>query len=154
MTRYAQNTEVDAGRSRDEIERIVTRWGADEFGYGRSGTQGLIFFRLHDRQVRFMVPLPDPKDREFTLTETGRERSGLQAQKAYEQATRQRWRALALVVKAKLEAVETGIVTFEEEFGMHFVLPGGGSVYDHIKPEIERAYATGQVRPMLQIEGG
>ena len=34
----------------------------------------------------------------------------------WEQACRQRWRALALVIKAKLEAIDAEISTFEEEF--------------------------------------
>jgi hypothetical protein len=34
-----------------------------------------------------------------------------------------RWRALLLMIKAKVEAVESGVVTFEDEWLAHFVLP-------------------------------
>ena len=34
MTRYASSTEVSAGRSREEIERTISRYGATAFGYG------------------------------------------------------------------------------------------------------------------------
>lgn len=63
------------------------------------------------------------------MTPTGRRtRSDDAAEKAWEQATRQRWRALHLVVKAKLEAVESGITVFDDEFLAHIVLPDGGTV--------------------------
>jgi hypothetical protein len=75
--------------------------------------------------------------------------------KAYEQAERQRWRALALVIKAKLEAVESGITEFEREFMAHIVLPGGGTVGDWMLPQIEQAYSSGQMPAMLpQMAGG
>lgn len=62
------------------------------------------------------------------------ERTAAAATKEYEQAGRQRWRALALVIKAKLEAVGTGIVTFEEEFLAHIVLPSGRTVTQDVTP--------------------
>jgi hypothetical protein len=37
---------------------------------------------------------------------------------------RQRWRALYLVVRAKIEAVEAGLAIFEEEFLAFIVVPG------------------------------
>jgi hypothetical protein len=57
-------------------------------------------------------------------------------------------------VKAKLEAVESGIVTFEEEFAMHMILPDGRRVADDVTPAIERSYATGRVAPLLAITSG
>jgi hypothetical protein len=68
---------------------------------------------------------------------------------AWEQACRQRWRALALVVKAKLEAVECGISTFEEEFLAWMMLPDGSTVGDRMLPQLETAYRTGQMPPLL-----
>jgi hypothetical protein len=76
--------------------------------------------------VRFILPFPDRKDRPLThkksrgqwvvMTENQRE-------KAYDQALRSRWRALLLVIKAKLEAVDVGISTIEQEFLANVVLP-------------------------------
>ena len=34
MTKYAAQTEVTSTRSRDEIERTLERYGADQFMYG------------------------------------------------------------------------------------------------------------------------
>lgn len=150
---YASNTGVSSDRSRAEIERTLTRYGASSFAYGWQDQQAMIAFASNGRQIRFILPMPDRSDRAFTRTETGRPRTQAAATSAYEQAVRQRWRALALVIKAKLEAVEAGIVTFEDEFAMHMVLPDGRTVAQHVTPAIAAAYATGQVRPLLELEG-
>lgn len=148
---YAATTTVAADRSRNEIEKTLTRYGATSFAYGWQGSQAMIGFAFGGRQMRFLLPLPEPTDREFHRTPTGRTRTAKQAGEAHEQAVRQRWRALALIVKAKLEAVESGIVTFEQEFAMHMVLPGGRTVAEHVIPAIEESYATGHVPQMLAI---
>lgn len=109
--RYAEGTEVPSDRSRSEIERTLRRYGATAFAYAWEGDSAQIAFRLSSLHIRFRLPLPDPDSREFTLTPTGRQRTASAAEDAWEQAVRQRWRALALVIKAKLEAVESGIST-------------------------------------------
>lgn len=148
---YAAGTEVSSDRSRAEIERTLVRYGASAFSYGWEDGRAAIQFDKEGRRIRFILPLPDREDRAFRLSPTGRARTSAAAATAYEQAVKQRWRALALVVKAKLEAVEAGIVTFEQEFMAHMVLPGGQSVYEAVAPAIEHAYATGDTRPLLQI---
>lgn len=152
MATYAANTTVDAGKSRADIERTLTRFGADSFAYGWQGTSAMVGFTAHGRQIRFVLPMPDRTAPEFTRTPTGRSRSVTEAEKAYEQAVRQKWRALLLIIKAKLEAVESQIVTFEEEFATHTVLPDGRTVAEHLMPAIEQSYASGRVSPLLQIE--
>lgn len=71
--------------------------------------------------------------------------------RAYDQALRQRWRAMYLVIKAKLEAVESGIVSFEEEFAVYTVLPDGKTVGQHVLPSIEQAYEANTVPLLLAI---
>lgn len=152
MTRYAEQTTVPADRSRAEIERTLDRYGAEAFRYAKAKDYAAIEFAADNRHIRFVLPLPDRESLEFTQTPTGRERTTAQAEKAYDQAVRQRWRALALMVMAKLEAVEAGIVTFEEEFLAHTVLPSGRTVAEDVMPAIEAAYVNKSVAP-LQIEG-
>ena len=147
-SRYASDTSVSADRSRAEIERTLTRYGARGFMYGWDQDQAVLGFITRGRQVRFFLPMPDRSDPEFTRTPTGKPRSMTTAEAAYDQAVRQRWRALALVIKAKLEAVAAGIVTFDEEFLAHLVLPSGETVAQAIGPGIEEAYRTG-VTPAL-----
>lgn len=155
MSRYAQQTTVSSDKSRTEIERILARYGADGFLYGWGDEKAMIGFRMNGRQVKFLLPMPDRGDREFTHTpERGLMRSTAQAEAAYEQAVRQRWRALALVIKAKLEAVEAGITVFEDEFLAHIVLPDGQTVGQVMLPQIESAYRTGKMPPLLPYHGG
>ena len=103
--RYAQNTGVPVERSKGEIERLLSRYGASKFAHGWDREKAVVMFHAHERMIRFTLPLPDRKD--FSTTPTGRERKNPHAtEQAWETACRQRWRALCLVIKAKLEAVE------------------------------------------------
>ncbi|MBI2798928.1 MAG: hypothetical protein HYX63_01375 [Gammaproteobacteria bacterium] len=70
-----------------------------------------------------------------------------------QQAVRQRWRALNLVIKAKLEAVESGISVFEEEFLAHIVMPNNQRVGQWMLPQIAAAYSSGKMSPMLPVPG-
>jgi hypothetical protein len=150
--RYARDTTVGQEQSRAEIERTLTRYGADQFMYAWQTGTAVVGFRMHGRMVRFLLPLPDPQDPAFTQYRQGNTtylRVENAARELYEKEARRRWRALALVVKAKLEAVETGITTFEDEFLAHIVLPDGRRVGEWMKPQVERAYLTGGMPPLL-----
>jgi len=150
--RYAQNTDVDSARSRAEIERTLARYGATSFMYGWEESRAAVGFVVHGRQVRFILPMPDRTERRFTHTPAkGQRRSEEAVAKEYEQAVKQSWRALALIVKAKLEAVAAGIVTFDEEFFAHLVLPNGQTVFHEANTAVQRAFESGQVRPLLQL---
>lgn len=150
---YASRTTVDSGATRAEIERTLTKYGARSFMYGWDENRAALAFIINDRQVRFVLPMPDRSDRRFTHTQTrGQARSADAAAREYDQAARRAWRALALVVKAKLEAVESGIVTFEQEFFAHLVLPDNRTVYEAAGPAVVTAYETGTVPPLLQLD--
>jgi len=152
--RYAADTSVSQDRSRSEIEATLKRYGATSFMYATEDARAMIGFRISDRMVRFLLPMPDPKAREFTHTPArGTLRSPAEAEKAWEQAGRQRWRALALVIKAKLEAVAAGITTIEDEFLAHTVLPDGQTVGEFMQPQIAIAYERGSMPTTLMLEG-
>lgn len=152
MSQYAKNTSVSSEISRLEIEKILIRYGADNFAYATSAGQALIGFTMCNRQVKFSLPLP--RKEEFSKTPTGRERSENSQYEAWEQACRQRWRALKLVIQAKLEAVECGISVFEDEFMSNIVLPGGMTVGDFMKPQIKEAYQIGKPPSLLPALSG
>ena len=135
MTKYAAKTQVSSEKSKQEIERILTRYGATEFLYGTRSDCAVIAFKMVERNVRFLLPLPDRRSKEFT-----------------EYMRRQKWRALALVIKAKLEAVESGITEFEDEFLAHIVLPSGQTMGQLAKPQIQIAYETGEVPALLSYD--
>lgn len=151
MNRYAVNTTVSVEKSKAEIERILTRYGADSFMYGsKKGktSAAMIMFSLSGKQVKFVLPLPNPDN--YKLTPAGRRRRSVDDMlKAYEQACRQSWRALCLVIKAKLEAVESGITTFEQEFLAHILLPNSQTVGEHVLPMVNQAYVDGKMPPLM-----
>lgn len=108
---YAENTSVSTEKSRNEIERTLQRYGADQFMYGWNNENAVIGFRLSDKRIQFLLPMPDKTERKFTHTPTGKARKESASFKEWEQACRQKWRALSLVIKAKLEAVDaTGLL--------------------------------------------
>ena len=150
MGKYAENTQVSSSQSRAEIEKTLSRYGADGFMYGWHDNQAVIAFTMKGKQVKFILDLPDKNDNEFKYTPArGTLRSEEQRLAEYEKSVKQRWRALALVIKAKLEAVESGITMFESEFLAHIVLPNGQTAGEYILPQIEESYNTGCMPPML-----
>lgn len=149
---YAKNTNVSSELSRIEIERILIRYGAVNFAYAYANGMAMIGFSMHERQIKFVLPLP--KKEEYRLTATGRTRTENSQYEAWEQACRQRWRALKLVIQAKLEAVECGISLFEDEFMANIVLPGGETVGDSIRPQISEAYRIGTIPRILPLLEG
>lgn len=150
MTRYAANTTVAADKTRREIESALSRWGANAFMYGWQNQRAVLAFEAHRRQIRFELPMPDRNDREFTHTPSkGQRRSAGQVEQMYDQAVRARWRALLLIIKAKLEAIESGITSFEDEFLAHTVIASGATVSDWLQPQIAESYESGAMPPML-----
>lgn len=146
---YAENTSVSTDKSRAEIERTLQKYGADQFMYGWDQEKALVGFRMASRQIKFVLPMPEKTDRRFTKTPTGKARTQAAAFKEWEQACRQKWRALSLVIKAKLEAVEAGIAIFEDEFMANIVLPNGSTVSQFMLPQITEAYESGSMPKML-----
>lgn len=147
MARYAAKTEVAADRSRQEIERELVRFGASGFGYSWQDDRAMVEFLFNGRRIRLTVDLPLRES--FNRPPKGsRGWNAARANDAWEQAKKQRWRALALVVKAKLVAVTDKIRTFEHEFGMDIVMPDNRTVAEHVLPKVEQAYLTGAT-PLL-----
>jgi len=123
--RYARRTEVPVSRSRAQIESLVESYGADQFGSALDATskRAMVRFRVSSWLVRFVLPLDVDTD----------------------QKARQRWRALYLVIKAKLEAVESNIATIEEEFLAHVVTPDGRTFGEWAVPQIREAKKRGEM---------
>lgn len=155
---FAENTSVSVEKSRAEIERLVMRYGANQFVTGYEDAvdgkpaRAMIGFRRNGWHVRFLLPLPDRSEEQFHRTPTGKPRTKGDAERSWEQACRSRWRSLCLTIKAKLEAVECGITTFEDEFLAHFVLPNGQSVGNWMVPQIKLAYEEAKMPPPLLLE--
>ena len=152
MRKFAPNTTVSSKKSRLEIERTVYKYGAKKFAFGSDELTSYIGFELENRRILFNLPILDRFDREFTETPTGIKRTSLQAQRAWKQATRQTWRALNLVIKAKLEAVASKICTVQGEFLNNILMPNGQTVGANIHANIDEAYETGIMPKLLPYD--
>jgi hypothetical protein len=134
---YAKDTIVPVSKTRGEIEQLLERAKAKQYGTAVDYDQltARIQFKLHDRIIRFTVALPDRKK--------------LGDGQRYEKAERQRWRALLLVLKAKLESVESNIETFEHAFLGQIVMPNDQTVAEILNPIIAFAYKSGKMPKQL-----
>lgn len=155
---YAKETSVSIERSRAEIEHTLERFGATGFmsGWDKETNAAMVSFRLRGRFMRFRLDLPDPQAPEFQYKKINQsvyreKRTEAQAQASWEQACRERWRALALLIKAKLAAVESGVVSLEDEFLPNVMLPDQRTVAEYMQPQVQRAYESGTMPPLLPM---
>lgn len=158
---YAQKTTVPIERSKVEIEKIVTKAGAQQFASYWEESRVVLAFRLRDRLIRFSLVLPSPEDAQFAKARTyrryGCSGSGSKTEarkKKWEQEVKRLWRALALCIKAKLESVESGIESFDEAFLAQIVLPGGKTVGAMTIPQIAESYDNGKGFKMNLLSSG
>lgn len=146
--RYASGTSVQVGKSRDELERLLDRVGADSVATMRDGTAAAVAFRLNGRN--YLLRLNYPSIEEIETLPSGRRRA-LNAQETYkDQLIRERWRALVLLVKAKMVAIDSGITSPEREFLAHAMLPTGLTLGEHLDENPEQLVTTGR----LMLPGG
>lgn len=145
--RYAEGTSVSVEKSQAEIKSLLMKYGAAQYATADDITKGqsMVQFQAQDRVIRFVVSLPSPDEKRFKLDGRGNIRKPEARTAAWEQGCRQKWRALALCIKAKLEAVASGISEFEEEFLAHIVLPGNETVSQWLRPQLKIAYENKQL---------
>lgn len=89
---YSEKTSVSVAKTKADIEKTLTRYGATQFAYATQENQAMIAFNMNNRQIRFVLSIPTIDT--FKKTEGGRDRTKQQQQATYEQSERQRWRAL------------------------------------------------------------
>ncbi len=123
---YAKGTTVSIPKSKMEIEKLVKRRGADAFGIMEEGRSVKVAFRIEGRHILFRVEMPEK-----------------------EQQQKERWRALLLVIKGKLESASVGIETIEEAFLNNIVMPSGETVGETVIPAIADHYSGETHVPLL-----
>jgi hypothetical protein len=139
---YAEGTIVSVARSQEEIQRLVRKHGARKVGTYTDDDAAVVTFQTNDRTVKFRIPMPGPKDPRVVAAAAKIHRDRESAlDRALEAEERRRWRALVLVIKARLEAVAEGVETFDEAFLAHIVTPGGATILEELR-RIEKT--TGQ----------
>ena len=124
--RFAERTTVPIAETIEDIRKTVARYQGDQFVYAVAEDRIVAGFTKEARQVRFQVP-----------------------QGSDAQDNRRIARALLLVLKAKLEAVASGVSIFEQEFLANIVMPDGQLVGHHVRPRIAAVYETGEMPPLL-----
>jgi hypothetical protein len=116
---YAASTKVSVEQTKADIEKLVRKYGAKGFAAGWQGDRAQVSFIAHERHIRFTLLVPQ-----------------------HPQPARSRWRTLLLLVKAKLEAVDAKVVTFEEAFVGDIVMPDTGkTVWEMTREQIKLGYA-------------
>lgn len=128
-TNYVRGASLTCASFQAEIRTLLTGAGAESIRLGPGQSEAVTF--THGGRRFRVAARPDGR---------GRDHGSVQ------DAARHRWRLLAQLVRAKLEAVDAGIVTFEEEFLGAMVMPGGRTVYDAAAPGIAAAYRQGPVQ--------
>ena len=123
---YAKDTAVTERETQADIRRLLTAHEASEVtvGLNQSG-DGVVKFtaasRYGGRAVRMLLRLPVAP----------RERNRL-------------WRVQLLLLKAKLEAAESGVSRFEDEFLAFLSMPSGRSVAEFMAPKLQDAWMLTQ----------
>lgn len=150
---YAQGTNVSAERSQAEIQNTLRRFGANRLMIGVDDEEhtAMIGFQRGDRQYRVQVRMPSPD--QFEKSPKGRTRTAAVKYKAYNQELRRRWRTLANGVKAMLALAEDGLIPVEELLLPFTMLPEGGTVADHVLPDLEIAAKAGELPELNLLPG-
>ncbi len=130
--RYASGTKVDVNKTRAELDRILSKHGAIQRATMQDDEKGIaiVQFSLAGRMIRLRIDR-DPKE------------------KKPEQAEREAWRRLLLIVKAKLEIVMAGLSSVEREFLADVLLPSGETVHEKLKVQLVHSYRDGKMPPLL-----
>jgi len=119
MAKYAKNTTVAVSRSKVQVQDLLTNYGIEEFFFGTSPRGDGIGFKYEGKVYKHNVPMPDPDD--------------YRTDNQYKQAVRQRWRIFYMSLKMKLEEIQSGGVTFEDQFLAMMTLPNGTTVGDFMR---------------------
>ena len=134
---FAERTDVTFDKSVMQISAALRGAKAAQIFQGEDNGTFAIQFRLGDRMIRFRLLLSDANSR-----------------RSADQVRRQRGRALLLVIKAKLESVESGIETVEQAFLANVVMSDGATVYERAAEQIAIEYQTGRPSPVAGLLAG
>ena len=151
---YAEGTSVTAMRSQAEIQSLLRKHGAQEFGTMEGATKLIVVFRMKGLTVRLTVPFPARDDKRFTQGRYGRRVSENCAAEKWQQEVRRVWRCMLLLVKAKLEAVASGITTFEHEFMADVATDNGQTVFERMQPALTDGRIGPAVNRLLEADDG
>jgi hypothetical protein len=135
-----------------EIDAVLSKHGASSVAILNDDDKGIAAIAFTMRGARFRIELPLPARADAVPAE-GKET--LQWKRAdsigrarllderLAQLRRERWRALLLLIKSKLEIVRLGLFSLEHEFLASMVLPNGSVVHEALGEAIRRGLGSG-----------
>lgn len=148
---YAKKTEVSVEQTEAEIKKLLKKHKATAIVTGTDSRQAMVMCEIAGWRLRFSIPAPDPADyqkQKINQHSTTR-RTPAQIEAAVDQAWRAKWRLLLLLLKAKLELIESGATVIEQEFLAYIVLPNNQTAGEWLEPQLQSAYRSGKMPPFL-----
>lgn len=126
---YAWGTKVGVEKSQAELMVLLGRHGVTNMATTHSAARGsAIRFQIGDRWFEMAVRRPTWADIQPLYERT----AGTVADNI-EQEYRRRWRAHLMLLKMKLEFIESGESTVEDEMLAHLLLAGGRTLGELIR---------------------
>lgn len=154
VTKHAEGTKVPIEQSQAELRKLLRAKGCDAIAFYEEGdARAVIAFERKGRRVRLTLKYPPLKDYRY-YPGTYRSRPSENAIRvAWEAECRRLWRVLIVLVRGNFEAEDSGLVSFEQVWLAHMLLPGGETVADRVLPALDTAQETGQLPPLLPGAG-
>lgn len=126
VRRYAEGTKVSVESSRGELTGILAKHGVQRMGWMGAPEGDELLFELGGGQFRLRIVKP-------TMAEIGTDYPNAYDQQAkLDGEWRRRWRANVLLLKAKLEFIDSGDTTLDKELLPYRVLADGRTLEEAI----------------------
>lgn len=145
MARYAEGTKVSVESSRGEITGILAKHGVQRMGWMGSPEGDQLMFELAGGQYRLNIERPTLEQvRDRYVAEGGRWNLVYDPQAKVDAEWRRRWRANVLLLKAKLEFIDSGDTTLDRELMPYRVLADGRTLEQAIAQDGIKLLAAGR----------
>lgn len=124
--RYAEGTTVAAERSQAEMAALLRAHGVERQGWMQGPEGDELMFELGGHRFRFQILRPTIAEIRRLYPNAYDERAKMDAE------WRRRWRANVLLLKAKLEFIDSGDTTLERELLPYMLTEGGQTIAELI----------------------
>lgn len=100
-----------------DLEKLLLEHDVTVFGYERLDDLAVVRFVLNEKRLRLVVTMPDWNADKYRLTPNrGSIRSITERRRLYWADVAKTWKAMHNLVAAKLDGIEAGITSFDDEF--------------------------------------
>lgn len=154
--RYAKDTTVTIASSRNQIDDLLRKWGADQLQWSedtKSGTSILRFVWEHEGTpycAQFKIQAPSAEEIEEESVDG---RNGSFSQVKYDKAMKRRGmtehRELFCLIKAMFVAVDAGLISAEALLLPFLEDNNGQTMADIVLPHLAKIQKVGGVKQLL-----